>query len=147
MFLYCEVLPQNAYVRTDFIQGSAPEQLERAFEQKIAALVEENAERSASDKLPLGVIDVGLSSVGTDFICHLVLSDRLKEDPVSWTPDALPAVVARFWMGADAEALGDYQEAAIAAARGGKSLRRIAMGVAGLGRMSTVVAFIAGERF
>lgn len=145
MFLHA-ALPASAYVRADFIQGSDPEQLERAFEQKIAALIAENAERNLeAGKFPLGIVAIGLSYASSGCILHLLVSDKEESGASGWPPGALPGVVAKFWMAADAESLEDYQEAAIRAARGDGSLRRVAMGAAGAGW--GIMAFLAGERF
>lgn len=145
MFLHA-ALPASAYVRADFIQGSDPEQLERAFEQKLQALIAENDERAkATGKWRLGVAAIGISSAASGVVLHLLLSDKVESGDSGWPPAALPAVVAKFWMAADAESLDDYQEAAIRAARGDGSLRRLAMGAAGAGW--GIMAFLAGERF
>jgi hypothetical protein len=132
------------YARVDFLQGSDGAEMERLFAQKIAGLIAENADREKDGKAPLGVKDIGLSG-GTDvFVLHLLITTI---GPVGWKPAELPLVAFRAWMGADQESLEDYQEAAIASLRNGSTwLDGVAMGVAGAGRTSRFMGFMAGVR-
>ena len=135
---------ESDYARVDFLQGSDGAEMERLFAQKVASLIAENAEREKDGKRPLGVKDIGISG-GTDvFVLHLLVTTT---GPVGWKPAELPQVAFRAWMGADQESLEDYQEAAIASLRNGStSLDGVAMGVAGAGRTSRFMGFMAGVR-
>jgi len=136
------VLAKTSYLRCDFIEGADREQLERAFARHVKELLAENAERQKTERPPLGIKDVAISSASDVFFVHFVVTDASDDD--WWAPGSLGNIVGRFWMAHDAESLGDYQEAAIAAARGEHGLRAVRMGVAGLGLKRTVVGFIAG---
>jgi hypothetical protein len=133
------------FVRVDFIQAGDHPEMEQLFAGKIHRLVGENTERRKAGLAELRVADVGLSG-GTDvFVVHFVLSTG--ESEVGWNGVDLPNVAARFWMGADHEALGDYQEAAIASLRNHASaIDKVAMGVSGAGKTSRFMAFMAGVR-
>lgn len=133
------------FVRVDFIQASDHREMEQLFEGKLRRLIGENTERKKQGLAELRVTDVGLSG-GTDvFVVHFVLSTG--ESDVGWKPEDLPNVAARFWMGAENEALEDYQEAAIASLRNHASaIEKVAMGVSGAGKTSRFMAFMAGVR-
>jgi len=118
--------------------------MEQHFLQKMREIISENAERKKLGKKPLSVVDVGLSSSGDVFAFHFFLCDHTEGE---WEAEELERVTAKFWLGADAEALSEYQESAIAALRNGATrISSMTMGVSGSGRTTRFMAFVAGVK-
>jgi hypothetical protein len=135
-------LRSSDYVRVDFVQATDDATLEQLFSNYVTSLVVENERRAKEGKTTwLGISDIGLSSIGDVFFVHFFVTDGSP----GWESNELPKLHARFWMGGDAESLGDYSEAAIASLRTGAStVSNMTMGV--IGGRTRAMAFIAGVK-
>jgi len=118
--------------------------MQRLFSEKVVALVAENAARARASLPELCVADAGLAGGGDGHTFVLALLLTTDEPVAGWLPADVPSVVGVFWVGGEAEALGDYQEAAIAQLKAAASsaLTKVIVGHAG-GADQRFMGFIA----
>jgi hypothetical protein len=148
MFIPNLALASTDATRYDYIQSAQSSDMEARFTQKIAELIAENVVRVAAQLLPLNISDIDIAGGGDGhtFVVRLLLTTAVAADPgPQWLSASFPFVRARFWMGADAEALSDYQEAAIASLFLGGLTDAVlcAAGMAGTSKGTRFMAFFA----
>ena len=133
---------RSDFARYDYIQANESPVMEGLFASYMQNLIAENAARAQGGKPLLNVVDIGIDGGGDTFIVRILVTTAAAA--LGWAASVLPTVQARFWMGGDAEALGDYQEAAIASLRKqGYDLEDVAAGLAGAAKGARFMAFIA----
>jgi len=135
----------NNLTRYDYLQATEAAVMEKLFAQYILDLIAENAARVAHGQPELNVADLDIAGGGDGhtFVVRILVTSA--QPPLGWAAGALTNVQARFWMGSDAEALQDYQEAAIASLTPtGFVLSSIAVGLSGAAKGTRFMAFMAG---
>lgn len=143
MFLPSVSIGVGDYVRYDYLQATEAAVMERLFAKYVADLIAENVPLPDEQKRNLIDMDIAGGGDGHTFSVRLLVSTAT---PVTgWTSAMLPAVSANFWMGSDAEALSDYQEAAIAALRTSHVINNIAVGLSGASKGTRFMAFMAAN--
>jgi hypothetical protein len=152
MFLNAPALsPSTEESRYDYIQSAEAAGMEKLFAQKIIALIVENTARVAASKSPFNILDCDIAGGGDGhtFVVRFLLSTAQANPGFGWNSTFLSAVQARCWMGSDAEALGDYQEAAIASLSKADppnttvTLQALCAGTAGASKGTRFMAFLA----
>lgn len=135
----------NATTRYDYIQATEASVMEALFAQYLQNLIAENVARVAHSLSELNVADVDIAGGGDGhtFVVRILVTSAAI--PVGWSAGSFSNVQGRFWMGSDAEALGDYQEAAIASLTPtGFTLGSVAVGCSGASKGTRFMAFMAG---
>ena len=126
--------------RVDYIESAEASDMEAKFTAYIAALDVEGG---------LNVEDITLAAAGDGhtFILAITVSSATNAT-TDWLEADLDIVRGRFWMGATAEALAEYQEAAIASLLAGsltRTIANVATGFAGSSKGQRFMAFLAGQ--
>lgn len=130
--------------RYDYIQATEASVMEALFEKYINDLIAENVVRAAAQQSQLNVADMDIAGGGDGYTFVVRVLVTTATPALGWVSGVLGAVEGRFWMGSDAEALQDYQEAAIASLLPvGSDLNDIAVGHAGAAKGTRFMAFMA----
>jgi len=146
MFLPSVSIGVSDYVRYDYLQATEAAVMEKLFAQYVAGLVAENVPLPTNQKRNVIDMDISGGGDGHTFVVRILVSTT-SNAATSWSYNVLPGVKGSFWMGSDAEALSDYQEAAIAALRMNNSIESIAVGLAGAAKGTRFMAFMAAHVF
>jgi len=144
MFLPGLTADSTETTRYDYIQAAESKVMEVLFAGYIAGLIAENVARAQAQQSALNVADVDIAGGGdgSTFVLRILVTTVLAD--TNWADTDLPAVQGRFWMGSDAEALADYQEAAIASLiDAGTGINTVAVGHAGSSKGTRFMAFMA----
>lgn len=128
--------------RYDYLQAAEASVMQTKFAEYITALIAENDQRGESNALGIVDMDIAGGGDGHTFVVRILVSDSTD---VVWAAGALSSVLGVFWMGADAEALADYQEGALASlSTQAPNLIDVAVGLAGGSKGTRFMAFMAG---
>jgi hypothetical protein len=147
MFIQVPTIVPASVVRYDYLQSAeatGPLGMEQLFAQYLTDLIAENVGRQT----PLNVLDMDIAGGGdghTFVVRILVSSTAPTVTNTGWLAAELVDVRGRFWLGANAEALEAYQEAAIAALRGSDDIVGVAVGLAGATKGTRFMAFMAAR--
>jgi len=132
--------------RYDYLQASEAAEMQKLFDKYMVDLAAENGGRET----PFNIVDIDISGAGDGFTFVLRILLSTTTNATGWTDSNIDSgsVAARFWMGSDAEALSDYQEAAIASLLAppapSSTLGNIAVGLAGGSKGTRFMAFLGG---
>ena len=142
MFLPSFTFSDTTAIRYQYIQAAEASIMEKLFAQFLTDLIAENQ----GLQVPLGVADMDIAGGGDGhtFVVRLLVTNA--PTGTGWNSTVLTNVKGRFWMGADAEALQEYQEAAIASLKkANSSTINVAVGLAGAAKGTRFMAFMAAQ--
>lgn len=150
MFLQIAVESTVDSIAYEYLQAAEAPVMESLFAKFLSELLAENAVRVSQQKLPFNIADIDISGGGDGhtFVVRILKTTATVEvQPgifCGWQSTELADARAVFWVGADADALTDYAESALAALqKGTEDIQNFFVGMAGAAKGTRFMGFAA----